>query len=96
MAVLAGIGAAAAIGLAGVPASAADTTTLGGNDLTVTRQKQPLTAPAPQDSRAAPVPLPDEQRQADAVKSMSGQVQSGVADVHPGEDSLGTGTSITH
>lgn len=45
--------------------------------------------------RAAPTPF-SQQRMSERVGEMSQQVQRDIGAIYPGEDALGTGTSITH
>jgi hypothetical protein len=86
---LAGMGGLAAAAMLAAPAYAVDLSPTGG----------PPQPPAPLETFANPlptVPLTARERMTERVDRMSQRIQQDIGGVFPGEDTLGTGTSMTH
>jgi hypothetical protein len=89
MRLLAGAGFVALATAAGAPAYADDATTGGGSGMVVI-------APTPDRDHTVTAPVFSRAWETDQVQQMAQQLQSNTGARFPGEDALGTGTSITH
>ena len=96
MRALAGAGIAAAMLFGSTAVWAAATPSEDVNGWTIVQPKPQVKRQTWDDIWFAKAPPSDRQAESDRVEAMSRRVQQDVAAVHPGEDFLGSGTSMTH